>query len=130
MSHPDASKIDLGELRDFAAASGTSRRSVIVELCGAGLKVPARPASRAMPPKSEVVPRGTRPDLGRGEAMDQLQQALGALGLARDVVRLDAAEAFVVSVTPAQLRDVAGLPLVGIVRPNRTHRASRKRTGS
>ncbi|QEH37612.1 hypothetical protein OJF2_62030 [Aquisphaera giovannonii] len=134
MSELDPSKIDLGELRNFAAASGASRRSVIVELGGQLLKVSARRPSGVLPRKGEadaaVLRAGAGQGPGRSEDMDRLQEALGSLGLGREAVRLDAAEAFVVTVTPGQLREITRLPLVGVVRPNRTHRASRKRTGS
>ena len=36
--------------------------------------------------------------------------------------RLNTARAFVVKVRPEQLRAISRLPLVGVIRPNRTHR--------
>jgi hypothetical protein len=138
MSDLDATKIDLDELRDFAAASGdvagrAARRSVIVELGGPARKVVVRAPSRTLPRKDAAMAEVLRPgaaDPGRGRDMDRLQQALLTLGLGEEPVRLDAAEAFVVRVTSDQLREITRLPLVGVIRPNRTHRASRKKTGS
>jgi len=53
--------------------------------------------------------------------MDELEKELNALGLGNDLVRLSTASAFVVRVSPTQLRALFGLPLVGIIRPNRIH---------
>jgi hypothetical protein len=54
--------------------------------------------------------------------MDLLENGLKRLGLDRELVRLNVAQAFVLDVTPGQLRRILALPLVGRVRPNRTHR--------
>ncbi len=61
--------------------------------------------------------------------MDRLEQELEELGLDRKLVRLDSAGSFVANVTSEQLRAIANLPLVGIVRPNREHRAPRRKVG-
>ena len=51
-----------------------------------------------------------------------LEQELKRLGLGRDLVRLNQAQAFVVNVSPVQLRALTESPLVGVIRPNRIHR--------
>jgi len=55
------------------------------------------------------------------QKMDQLENELKKLG-ADILVRLDTAQAFVVDLTPSQLRTVSLLGNVGYIRPNRTHR--------
>jgi hypothetical protein len=126
----DDGKIPNPELRNFAESSDSDEeRSVIVEL---GTE-PLRLAPREVSPRPRVPPPAAarRPDLddlinveGNAGSMRQLESELNACGLDRDLVRLDAAQAFVVSVTPCQLRALSRLPLVGIIRPNRTHRVS------
>ena len=119
----ETAKIPDPDLRRFAeAAPEAEQRSVIVEL---------EPGPPPKPRPQRPRPPGARPDPlemaygGHDErAMDQLERRLGELGLGEDLVRLDAAQAFVVTVRPDQLRLVAGLPLVGVIRPNRTHRTS------
>jgi hypothetical protein len=57
------------------------------------------------------------------QAMDALQVQLAkVVGDQEKMVRLNAAESFVLEATPEQLRAICELPLVGAVRPNRTHR--------
>lgn len=54
--------------------------------------------------------------------MDQLESDLKKIRLAEEPIRLDAAQAFVLTVTPEQLREISHHPLVGDIRPNRVHR--------
>ncbi|NLF32172.1 MAG: hypothetical protein GX591_14955 [Planctomycetes bacterium] len=54
--------------------------------------------------------------------MDTLEKHLRSMRLPEPPLRLDLASAFVVSVTPRQLRDLEDLDLVDAIRPNRTHR--------
>jgi hypothetical protein len=54
--------------------------------------------------------------------MNALEAAVVELGLASDIVRLPAAQAFVVTAGPDHVRAIANLPSVGAIRPNRTHR--------
>jgi hypothetical protein len=133
MKDLDATKIDQPELREFAQAEGGSqRREVIIELGGPVPKVTLR-----KPKRSPSVPMGERPEIlsfgddsGQAEAMDRLEKELGELGLGKQPVRLDSAQAFVASVTPEQLCRITRLPLVGVIRPNRTHRAPGRSCGS
>jgi hypothetical protein len=108
-------------LAEFAATDSDERRSVIVEL-GVPLKVPLRPNGlRPYPPPVEELPTNDR-RADESDEMDRLAEELRAQGLAESLVRLNLAQAFVVTVTPAQLRIISGSPLVGVIRPNRTHR--------
>jgi len=54
--------------------------------------------------------------------MDRLESELRKL-IGDSFVRLDMAQAFVIDVTPEQLRAVAKLAKTGCIRPNRTHHA-------
>src|SRR5215471_18041635 len=104
----DAHKIVDTDLQNFAASSTSDeRRSVIVEL---GLPSPHIPLRPAHPPYAfpKLADRHTPTDMadieGHAASMDQLEKKFNALDLATKPVRLDAAQAFVVSVTPEQLR--------------------------
>jgi hypothetical protein len=121
-------KIPDTDLRDFVKAGGhNGRRSVIVEL---GVDpVPIEPRDPLGPPmipaprKDQVASRDDLINIeGNAASMKQLEDELVSLGLGRDLVRLEAAQAFVLTVTPDDLRAVARLPLVGVIRPNRVHR--------
>ena len=129
----DRKKIVDTDLQEFAAAENADeRRSVIVEL---GLPPPTVPLSfplESIPRASEVgphsSPRVSLADVeGHGSAMDQLETSLRALGLEEPPLRLDSAQAFVVRVTPAQLRTISQWPLAGTIRPNRVHYAPPRR---
>ena len=125
----DSAKIVDAELCRFAATQDTDeRRSVIVELGVAPTPIELTFDRRTgLRPRDRLAPRGDTdrmdlPDVeGHAEFMDELQRQLSAL--AGEAVRLDAAHAFVVSVTPVQLRALSLLPLAGIIRPNRRHYA-------
>ena len=113
-------KVPDSELRAFAEGGPADEdRSVIIELA-------SRPdtllRTREVPRKGRIRPAPPSPALTlQGRSMDQLERQIEAI-VARKRVRLDAAEAFVVSVRPTELRALLRLALVGFVRPNRTHR--------
>ena len=121
---PTSPKIVDPELQRFAADPAADEvRSVIVELD----LPPETPRSKTLPPpRAAVRARTSRSDVSSSSVlMMRLHRALESLGLADDLVRLNAAQAFVVTVSPRQLRELSKLPLVGSIRPNRTHRAPR-----
>lgn len=114
------------DLIRFAESGGPEeRRSVIVEL--AGLPPPVARRSGAPKPRPPAPPaaKSRIPILaeieGSKSKMDALESSLLGLALDESPVRLDAAQAFVVKVAPAQLRELVGLPHVGAVLPNREH---------
>jgi hypothetical protein len=115
------------ELREFAAQTeGTDRRSVIVELDAPPADVDATPLefSRPRPPRrDELCHAGRKPDeaLETAADMNRLGRSLEKLELDKPPVRLDYAQAYILSVTPDQLRSITHMPGVGLVRPNRTH---------
>jgi hypothetical protein len=119
----NAAKIADPELRIFAEDDEAPARSVIIEIKPVPLDLSFERKSSS--------PRGFRQPIanpnqvvsqGEKQAMDKLEGELTALGLGKDLVRLDTASAFVAKVSPEQLREISSLPLVGIIRPNRTHR--------
>jgi hypothetical protein len=55
-------------------------------------------------------------------AMDELEKSLRALQPAQPPRRYKTAQAFAVTLTAPQLRKAAALPLVGVIRPSRTHK--------
>jgi hypothetical protein len=118
-------KIPDPELRRFAAAENEKEaRSVIVEL---GMEQ-LLPATTEKLPRPRIPPRIGRESFDRIVAaedtsgMSRLESELNSLGLSHDLVRLNTARSFVATVSPQQLRAISSLPLVGIIRPNRTHR--------
>lgn len=121
----DGSKIPDLELRHFAMAEETDeQRSIIIELeVGPPRLAPRETVPRPRSPGQDLL---STLDLAGAEeegwTMRQLENELTALGLAKNMVRLDTAQAFVVTVRPEQLRAIVRLPLVSVVRPNRTHR--------
>jgi hypothetical protein len=120
--------VDAG-LRSFALSSGqVDRQSVIVELAGPA-RVPTRsnevPRREAPTRHGRLVKKGpaAAPTLTpHGTLMDELESQIAGRVSPR-FVRLNAAEAFVLDVTPDQLRALCDLRLVGTVRPNRVRRA-------
>jgi hypothetical protein len=121
----DPGKIPDPSLKSFAEGGDPDEpRSIIVELAMELMSLAPRDLSRR-----PQVPLPARPDSqnlmeieGHADSMRRLESELNALGLGSDLVRLSVAQSFVVSATPAQLRALSQLPLVGVVRPNRTHR--------
>jgi hypothetical protein len=119
-------KIQDGDLRAFAESGPpAARETVIVEL---------EPTPTVRPPESRdswlskldyrsAIESIEGFDDG-GQAMDQLQRAFEELELPEQPVRLDSAQAFVVDVTPDQLRMISSWDLVGPIRPNKTHYGS------
>jgi hypothetical protein len=112
-------KIRDPQLTEFAEGETTGTASVILELVpGSG------PVARTEPGRGPGGSRSISIVAGDHEAeqrqMDRLERELTGIGLG-PLVRLDAAHAFVTDATPGQLRAVTRLPLVGAIRPNRTH---------
>ncbi len=121
----DVEKIPDPDLRSFAnSEKSDTARSVIVELEGEAVEMrPQKLAPPAKPPRKKKGAGGAplAPDFSTA-AMSQLEQDLESLGLSEDLVRLNAAQAFVLTASPEQLRALVQLPLVGVIRPNRMHR--------
>jgi hypothetical protein len=120
----DTGKIPDAELRSFAQTPTAEKpRSVIVELESPPLAIaPLEKTPRPRYPGGHpAIPFDLTAVGEEHERMDQLQKELLALGLEEELVRLNAAQAFVVSASPAKLRALSRLPLVGVIRPNRTH---------
>lgn len=118
------SKIVDTDLRNFAKDCGTDEpRSVIVELNATPLELPVNASQRSGLPRMRLsIPVDASQVNQEQKAMDKLESELAALGLGNDLVRLNTASAFVVNVSSDQLRAISSLPLVGVIRPNRTHR--------
>lgn len=114
----DAQKIPDRELASFAEQGSAEATSVIVEITGEPPQVELAESLHGAPSQpAEVI--GFDPEAER-QKMDRLQRQLTELG-ATELVRLDAAQAFVVDLTPGQLRAVSLLSETGCIRPNRTH---------
>jgi hypothetical protein len=117
-------KIADPELRTFANADADGdSRTVIVEL---SLPPVAFPQERTPRPRGPSTGRAAQLDVdssvGGDAEMTKLERELKKMGLGRDLVRLNQAQAFVVNVSPGQLRALSESPLVGAIRPNRIHR--------
>lgn len=112
-------KLTSSELKSFATqGEAHDTVSVIVELGIPPAKLAPRPHGKLPPPNDEDnLENFTEED----RLMDQLEEELAHLDLAEKPVRLNLAQAFVIELTPEQLRAVSQLPLAGIIRPNRTH---------
>ena len=126
-------KISDSQLRDFAEDGETNeRRSVIVEL-GVMPRVALRPEWQKTPWKKGSYPGlvdysalDETEDIEKDiESMNRLEEKLVSLNLPEKPVKLDVAQAFVVSVTPEQLRAISRFSLAGPIRPNRVHRVPR-----
>jgi hypothetical protein len=107
-------------LTDFLGSETKQRESVIVEIVSA-------PLVRAMPKRGfsgglEGSIRVKRPDPKTHKAMNRVGDRLAKL-TAETPARLEYAEAFVLDVSPEELREIASWPEVAFVRPNRVHRA-------
>jgi hypothetical protein len=121
----DPDKIPDPSLRSFAERGDSDEpRSIIVELGMEPVALPSRELSSRphVPPPARCESRDLINIEGHADSMRQLECELNALGLGGDLVRLNAAQAFVVNTNAAQLRALSRLPLVGVIRPNRTHR--------
>jgi len=129
--------VDRG-LRSFADSDeGDVQQSVIVELAAPAVGKPRtyesrlspverlRPVERLSPADMAVTKPDRKPNkpvalTEHGVQLDALEEQLSAI-VNDDLVRLNAAEAFVVNVNPDQLRAICALGLVGTIRPNRVH---------
>jgi hypothetical protein len=136
METKNLTKVSDHSLKEFATEGDLhDRRSVIIELGAAPPKVelssrvPHGPAVGVSQPPIELANIE-----GHGKLMDQLEQDLLGLNLPDQLVRLDAAQAFVATLTPALLRTVLQWPLAGRIHPNRVHKlpstAMKRREGS
>ena len=97
---------------------------MIVELNATPLELPVDRSQRSGLPRMRFsIPADASQVNEEHQAMDKLEKELAALGLGNDLVRLNTASAFVVKVSSDQLRAISTLPLVGVIRPNRRHRA-------
>ena len=117
----DTGKILDAELVKFASQDSSTTVSVIVEM--------ALPPSRVEltevgPGQGPVRPQLALPadDGAWRHGMDALERELRQL-IGAALVRLDTAQAFVVELTPDQLRKVTSLDEAGAIRPNRRHYA-------
>jgi hypothetical protein len=116
------------DLREFAESEDHGEtRSVIVELEGEPADIVPKLFGRMPPvPRQSDVRAASKVIAGAaGKAMGDAERGLRKLGLGDSLVPLRAAHAFVVSVLPSQLRALARLPHVAIIRPNRTHKIPR-----
>ena len=121
----EPSKISDPELGRFARNEEDGEpRAVIVELSEPPM---ALPAEREPRPRSPEIRRGVQVEIDAADAgMTRLEGELRRLGLGSNMVRLNHAQAFVVNASPKQLQALLQSPLVGFIRPNRTHRAPRR----
>ncbi len=114
-----------GSLRDFVEENNPARRqSVIVELRATPVDLPTETVVPGRADRTQSKNTTPQDSSGEQQAMDKLEKDLTGLGL-KDLVRLDVASAFVVTVSPEQLRKVSTIPLVGVIRPNREHKIPR-----
>lgn len=121
----DAAKLHGQDLRDFVEAGAPeTRTSVIVEVAGTERAVPhPYDAWQEAPPSRDEVAQVEVGD-DATPIMDRVEEKLGRLDLPKRPVRLDTAEAFVLSVTPSQLAEISGWDQVGAIRPNRSYTAT------
>ena len=126
MDRPDDKIVD-ADLRSFVEHGGSDdRASVIVELGQTPTVRPGETAGGWFENTGYRVPIEELEGFDdEGSGMDELEKALQGLDLAATPVRLDSAQAFVLQVTPDQLKAIADMDLVGPIRPNRRHYASR-----
>ena len=120
-------KIDDADLRSFAEHGGpTDHASVIVELDQTPTVRPGDATGGWSGDAGYRVPIEALEGFDdEGTGMDELEKALQGLELAATPVRLDSAQAFVLNVTPDQLKAIADWDLVGPIRPNRRHYATK-----
>ena len=114
------SKIADPELAEFAEKDSTETLNVIVELSFRPHRIPEkeRPSVPGMKRPIVVLPED---EAEVRKSMDRLEKSLKSLTTSR-ILRLDTAKAFILDLTPLQLRSVLRLTEVGWVRPNRKHR--------
>lgn len=121
------SKIADAELREFAAtetASGQTQSVIVEAVTTVSPREPARLSAPREPRKSKPSEKSETAAAANRQNLDELEQAVRDLKLRRKPVRLESAQALVADVTPQQLRALAELPMVQIIRPNRRHHAS------
>jgi len=121
----DTAKLHGQDLRDLVEAGEPEMRtSVIVEIKSTQTAAPhSYDAWREAPLSPDEIAQIDRAD-DATLTMDRVETQLKGLDLPKGPIRLDAAEAFVLSVTPSQLREISSWDLVGAIRPNRTYTAA------
>ena len=110
-------------LQRFAESDDKHVRSVIVEAKTSTLrvsKVKSACVSRRDVESYTLIPDSNRAIDARS-ALAVIRDHVRNLKLVEKPVVLEGAHAIVVSVTPAQLRSLAAMPEVAIIRPNRNH---------
>jgi hypothetical protein len=110
------------ELKDFAKAGGSARRSVILETITNPVAAPTR-LQTVKSPKAKRAP--SLEPIDESASFEALGRELEGLGLAEAPVRMEGIRSFVVELTPEQVRRVLELPMVAAVRLNRTHQVPR-----
>src|SRR5262245_23373780 len=117
MSKPRVTKVVDPGLREFLAEGDPGEhRSVIVELASPRKKATTRPTKLPPPKQKPPTPHDLTTLLADEDvaaSLDRLEDELAAQDLDEKPVRLNLAEAFVVSVTPPQLQAISQSPLVG-----------------
>lgn len=125
MGKPRTDKIQDDDLRSFAESDDTDRReTVIVEVESTPKVRPPASTDHWRDPSSYRYAIEAMESDEEGQAagsMDRLQRHFRELDLPDEPVRLDTAQAFVLDVTPGQLRQISEWSDVGPIRPNRTH---------
>jgi hypothetical protein len=114
-------------LQDFARMDRPAeRQSVIVELAAPPREVPRsfeltkRPGLPSAPSREDLL--GSRALTPHGSLLDDLAGQIQSRIGPKKLVRIDSAEAMVLDVSPAELRTICEMPLVGSIRPNRKRR--------
>lgn len=113
-------KIHDPDLILFAEQGADTRRSVIVEVKGTPVRPPQR-GRHGWAARRDA--RDEEPAVNERELLARLDQAVRGMHLREEPVTLESSAAMVVDVTAEQLRVLAELPFVSVIRPNRPRRA-------
>lgn len=114
-------------LQAFAEQDEGQHASVIVEAKRPRARAPAavgpKPGTSARellpPPRKKAAAAPQETPTASARSMQQVEQALGRLGLRERARRNDLVGCFVVEVTPSQLKELAQSPAVQAIRANR-----------
>jgi len=116
-------------LRAFASSNTDEVREALIELDNPDLMVkPISPSDVLIPRNKLKASKEPIEDSPSKSLMDKLEDQLRALDVL-STARFEHAEKFLVHVIPAQLRQIADMPLVGKIFPNREHRISQPEAG-
>jgi hypothetical protein len=107
-------------LAKFIASRDGTKRAVILEVKSAPVSAPVRSGT----PGVSKAARGRKPRRA-SDGFAELERALAAMQLSPPPVLLERVGIAVVEVTSEQLEQLARLPILEAIRPNRTHRAPR-----